>query len=334
MTRPRHLSLFSGSGIADYAAECAGFETVAVCECEPDCLYALRKIYPNAKVFDDVKSVGSVSDLGRIDLISGGFPCQDISAAGKGAGLAGERSGLWFEMLRVIREIRPAWVLAENVPALRTRGADRVIADLEATGYTVWPCVVGAWAAGAPHKRDRVWIVANADAAERRAHFEGQGAQGRIAIGRDDTAGAMAHSPLRQDHGRDGRGLEQEAAGGQGCNAAAGIGGEDELADARSQGLEGCRNGTIGPSKAQPLSSGIRFDRWPARPGEEQFEWEEPRVIETFPRLGIPTHGLARPLLPAVRRAALRILGNGWAPQVPWLILCWIKNQIEKGENQ
>ena len=173
--KPRHLSLFSGGGIGDYAAEQAGFETVAVCECEPDCLYALRRLYPNAKVFEDVKSVGSVSNLGRIDLISGGFPCQDISAAGKGAGLAGARSGLWFEMLRVIREIRPTWVLAENVPALRTRGADRVISDLEEAGYTVWPSVVGAWAAGAPHKRDRVWIVAHS---EGRGRGELRGASG------------------------------------------------------------------------------------------------------------------------------------------------------------
>ena len=93
---------------------------------------------------------------GGVDALVGGFPCQDVSCAGKGVGVEkGTRSGLWREFARLIRCLRPRWVVAENVPALRTRGADLVVSDLEAAGYTVWPCVVGAHHVGAPHRRDR-----------------------------------------------------------------------------------------------------------------------------------------------------------------------------------
>ena len=160
----RHLSLFSGSGIGDYAAEQCGIETIAQCEIDDCCRYCLGKMFLGALQFKDVKDV-SIESLKRhgllpVDIISGGFPCTDISCAGKGKGLHGKQSGLWYEMLRIIREVRPAWVLIENVPALRSRGADRVLSGMEEAGYTCEPLVVGAWAVGAPHKRDRVWIVA------------------------------------------------------------------------------------------------------------------------------------------------------------------------------
>ena len=161
----RHLSLFSGSGIGTLAAQAAGIATVAHAENDPACCYCLERLWPSVRLFRDVRDVTaeSVADLGLIDLISGGFPCVDISTAGKGAGLGTEenptRSGLWFEFARVIREVRPRWCLLENVPALRVRGGDRVCFDLEAIGYSWESVVVGAWAVGAPHKRDRVWIV-------------------------------------------------------------------------------------------------------------------------------------------------------------------------------
>ena len=100
------------------------------------------------------------------DLIVGGFPCQDISLAGQGAGIAGPRSGLWTHMERLVAECRPRWVVAENVPGLRSRGADRVCHGLEALGYACWPLVVGAVHAGAPHRRQRVWVVAQNAAAD------------------------------------------------------------------------------------------------------------------------------------------------------------------------
>lgn len=99
-------------------------------------------------------------------LVCGGFPCQDASLAGRGGGIEGARTGLWSEMARIVGECRPRWVLAENVPGLRSRGADRVCADLEALGYRVWPLVVGAVHAGAPHRRRRVFVVARRDVAD------------------------------------------------------------------------------------------------------------------------------------------------------------------------
>jgi DNA (cytosine-5)-methyltransferase 1 len=160
-----HVSLFTGSGIGTLAAQAAGIVTVAHAENDPACCYCLERIWPGVRLFRDVRDVTteSVADLGPIDICSGGFPCVDISTAGKGAGLGTEenptRSGLWFEFARVIREIRPRYVLVENVPALLVRGGDRVLTDLEEAGYTWWAFILGAWAVGAPHKRDRVWIV-------------------------------------------------------------------------------------------------------------------------------------------------------------------------------
>jgi DNA (cytosine-5)-methyltransferase 1 len=160
-----HLSLFSGSGIGTLAAKAAGIVTVANAENDPACCYCLERLWPDARLFRDVRDVTaeSVSDLGPIDIISGGFPCQDVSTAGKGEGLGTEesptRSGLWYEFARIIRETRPAWLLIENVPALRVRGGDRVCEDLESMAYEWEAVVVGADDVGAPHRRKRVWIV-------------------------------------------------------------------------------------------------------------------------------------------------------------------------------
>lgn len=166
-TPPRVLDLFSGIGGFALGLERAGFETIAFCETDGYARRVLRKHWPHAWLYDDVRAITAkrlrADGNLPIDLVCGGFPCQDISTAGKGAGLDGARSGLWSEMLRVVKETRPRWVVAENVPALRGRGADRVLADLEGAGYAVRPVVVGAWAVGGAHRRDRVWVVANSD---------------------------------------------------------------------------------------------------------------------------------------------------------------------------
>jgi site-specific DNA-cytosine methylase len=158
----KHLSLFTGSGIGDYAAEQCGIKTVAQCECEPVCLYCLERMFPNAKKFKDVRdvSVASLREFMPIDIISGGFPCQDLSTAGRGEGIKGSRSGLWREMFRIIRQVRPTWLLIENVPAIKLRGVDRAIAPLERIGYTCWPLVVSVAATGGDIPRERLWLVA------------------------------------------------------------------------------------------------------------------------------------------------------------------------------
>lgn len=111
-------------------------------------------------IWDDIETFDGRPWRQTIDVVSGGFPCQDISAAGKGEGLSGERSGLWFEMLRVVEEVRPRFVFAENSPNLRTRGLGTVIEGLGGLGYDVRWCVLGARHVGAPHQRNRIWILA------------------------------------------------------------------------------------------------------------------------------------------------------------------------------
>jgi DNA (cytosine-5)-methyltransferase 1 len=154
------LDLFSGIGGFSLGLERAGgFETSAFCEINKNAQKVLKKHWPNVPIFEDVTTLKG-EQLGTIDVICGGFPCQDISLAGKGAGLEGARSGLWFEFHRLIKEIKPSWVIAENVAALRSRGLDQVLRSLAEIGYDAeWHCIPAS-AVGAPHQRDRVWIVA------------------------------------------------------------------------------------------------------------------------------------------------------------------------------
>jgi DNA (cytosine-5)-methyltransferase 1 len=165
------LDLFSGIGGFSLGLERAGMRTVAFCEIEPYCRAVLRKNWPGVPIYEDVRELSASriqADGISVDVICGGFPCQDISLAGRGAGLDGAKSGLWSEYLRIIREVRPVFVIIENSPALRTRGGDRVLSGLEALDYACEPFVVGAVHAGAPHRRQRVWLVAYANGAELR----------------------------------------------------------------------------------------------------------------------------------------------------------------------
>ena len=161
----RVLDLFSGIGGFSLGLEqTKGFTTVAFCEIEPYARRVLAKHWPGVPIYDDVTTLTASrleADGIAVDAICGGFPCQDISNAGNGAGLEGERSGLWFEFRRLIEEIRPAWVFIENVSALRSRGLEVVLGGLAALGYDAeWHCIPAS-AVGAPHQRDRVWIVAH-----------------------------------------------------------------------------------------------------------------------------------------------------------------------------
>jgi DNA (cytosine-5)-methyltransferase 1 len=159
------LSLFSGIGGIDLGLQRAGMTIKGQCEIDQFCRKVLEKHWPHVWRHNDVTTLTGATvreRCGEIELVAGGFPCQDLSTAGEGEGLDGQRSRLWWEMLRVVREVRPGWVLVENVPALRTRGGDRVLAGLAEAGYTARPLVVGAHHAGADHIRRRVWILANA----------------------------------------------------------------------------------------------------------------------------------------------------------------------------
>ncbi len=158
------LDLFSGIGGFSLGLERAGMRTVAFCEIEPYPRAVLRKHWPAIPIYDDVRTLTAdrlaADGIGPIDVICGGFPCQDVSTAGNGAGIDGARSGLWREYARLICEIRPFWVIVENVAALLNGGICRVLGDLAAVGYDAeWHCIRAA-RVGLHHSRDRVWIVA------------------------------------------------------------------------------------------------------------------------------------------------------------------------------
>lgn len=182
------LDLFSGIGGFSLGLEATGgFRTVAFCETDPYARAVLRRHWPGVPVFDDVRVLNwrmlrdSCTDFPL--ALAGGFPCQDISAAGAGAGLAGERSGLWREYARLIGEVRPYYAVVENVAALRSRGLDTVLGDLAALGYDAEWHSIPASAVGAPHRRDRVWIIAYSNQHPRLKRRLGDAREG--AYGRD-----------------------------------------------------------------------------------------------------------------------------------------------------
>lgn len=162
------LDLFSGAaGGWSLGLHRAGYRTVAACEIEADRRRVYSANFPGVKVYDDVRTLTAdrlaADGVGSIEVVAGSPPCQDASEANhRGQGVDGDRTGLFFEFVRLVREVRPRWVLAENVPRLRTRGYDRVHDALVQAGYTPRPFVVGAAHIGAPHIRKRVWIIANA----------------------------------------------------------------------------------------------------------------------------------------------------------------------------
>lgn len=158
----RHLDLFSGIGGFALAAQMTGgFETVAFCEIDKYCQRVLRKNFPNIPIHDNVKTLNG-NEYGPIEIITGGYPCQPFSHAGKRSGANDDRH-LWPEVFRVARSIKPRWLLLENVAGHITLGLDDVLFDLDSIGYTAQPFIVPACAVDAKHRRDRVWIVANSN---------------------------------------------------------------------------------------------------------------------------------------------------------------------------
>ncbi len=176
-------SLFSGIGGFDLGLERAGYDIAWQVEIDPYCQRVLAKHWPHVTRYGDITTIDWAT-VPRVDLLCGGFPCQDLSFAGKRAGIDGARSGLWSEYVRAIVQLRPRYVLVENVPGLLTNAyMGRVLGDLAACGYDAeWDCLPAS-AIGAPHRRDRVWIVAyrNMQWVEKRrivvadAHSRGRG---------------------------------------------------------------------------------------------------------------------------------------------------------------
>ena len=162
------LALFAGAGGGILGGQLLGWRTVCAVEWEPyaACVLAARQndgLLPSFPIWDDVQTFDGSPWRGVAQVISGGFPCQDISIAGKGDGLDGERSGMWREMARIIREVGPEYVYVENSPMLLSRGLGAVLGDLSSMGFDAKWGIVGAKDVGANHQRDRIWIVAHSN---------------------------------------------------------------------------------------------------------------------------------------------------------------------------
>jgi DNA (cytosine-5)-methyltransferase 1 len=252
------LDLFSGIGGFSLGLERAGMRTVAFCERDEYCRAVLRKHWPDLPCFDDIHTIDAdgLAGLGRIDLVCGGFPCQPFSVAGEQKGKADDRH-LWPQMCRVIALARPTWVIGENVAGLIAMALDDVLADLESLGYTARTFVVPACAVGAPHRRDRLWIVAT------------------------NSAVLLGESVKRDESNRDIRSPEDVAdtarelpygSGNKGRRRTESADSSEDVGDSDSKG------------RLQP--SGLEFEEW-RRPSDASWWSAEPDV-------GRVAHGIPR----------------------------------------
>jgi DNA (cytosine-5)-methyltransferase 1 len=298
----QYLSLFSGIGGLDLAAHWVGFRPAAFVERDGFCQKVLAKHWHGTPIFDDVRTFNAAQFLG-ISLIIGGFPCQDISAAGKGAGLEGERSGLWFEYLRIIKECRPRFVVAENVDSLLGRGLDRVLCGLEEAGYAVEALSVAASDMGAPHQRKRWFIVG--ERIDQPGVAQGDSCGGRLpgkprrGAGSEPTDGLVG-GEKRAMANPDGQRQSQSGGivadfrrwnqhGGQELADPLGHGWQEQRGD-WSGGEFLSPSGTCGGGStvsrmggaAHGLSGGMDFPGllWPAGKGTYQHDWEAPRTVK------------------------------------------------------
>jgi len=171
------LALFAGAGGGILGGKLLGWQTVCAVEYEPHAVAILTKrqnegLLEPFPIWDDVRTFDGKPWRGIVDVVSGGFPCQDISVAGKGEGLKGQKSSLWAEMFRIINEVRPRFAFVENSAALTVRGLGRILGDLAEVGYDARWGVYSAADVGAQHKRERLWIVAYPDEVGREICFQ------------------------------------------------------------------------------------------------------------------------------------------------------------------
>lgn len=291
----------------DLAFAAAGFDILFQVEIDPHCrdvLYEHRELWPNAGQYSDIRSVGRYN-LPRVDVLFGGFPCQPHSVAGKRLG-ADDSRNLWPEFGRVIGDLRPRAVLLENVPGILTTMGAGIIADLASLGYVGRAGTIRASDAGAPHKRERWFCVAYATS-ERLAHrkqirFREVGTKGEAEIQpQPKRRGSVAYTvrarlSLRQ-------GVQEDTLAQQPTSEREGNGHRVGRTESR---LGGSSNGL---SRWMDES----YDRWPAKSGEPQHEWEPPRTAPTDKS----------------RRSRVRALGNAVVPQVIYPLATAIREVLQ-----
>ena len=324
-------SLFCGIGGFDLGLERAGMECAWQVEIDPYAQKVLAKHWPNVRRHADVCTFPPQEGDWQVDVICGGFPCQDISYAGKGAGLAGERSGLWHQFARIIGDLRPRYVIVENVAALLTRGMGEVLGTLASLGYDAEWHVIPASAVGAPHRRDRVWIVAYAEGISGRAGLckgvpQQDGHQSGDRCGNVPDADSRQVRGVKADTG-DGGTLSQEESqrivcrsdGGNDVDYAEGCGRREEHADNGR-----CSEGSCPQGSCRCRSLLCRDVPDSVRHGSQDFFAAGPapgtanRIggdwWATEPNVGRVAHGVPS------RVDRLRCLGNAVVPQVVELI--------------
>jgi DNA (cytosine-5)-methyltransferase 1 len=303
-----HLDLFSGIGGFALAAKWNGFRTVGFCDNEPYAQAVLKKHWPDVPVQGDIREVRGDLYAG-VTLLTGGFPCQPFSVAGKQRGKGDDRY-LWPEMLRVIREARPTWIVGENVAGIVNMALDQVHTDLEAEGYEVESIIIPACAVDAPHRRDRVWIVGH-------AKFNGLAPtkEGRGLLNQSKESGGQIEK--RQPSG----------AGGASADVADANSGQLGQCEPESQPIQmfgegGERVGAVADSIIQ-RRCGRDSEREDAKdawqsPGNP---WNHAGGMATWlpePNVGRVAHGVPN------RVAKLRGLGNAIVPQVAAKIIRYI----------
>ncbi len=294
----RELALFAGAGGGILGGQLLGWETIAAVEFDPyaaSVLVARQNdgILPPFPIWDDVRTFDGRSWRGLVDVVSGGFPCQDISVAGKGAGIDGSRSGLWSEMARIIGEVRPLYAFVENSPALITRGLGRVLGDLAALGYDCRWTVLGASDVGAPHQRDRFWLVgADANLQRRREAWQ---LRPYSIMGPSRVCEALANANQQLGH----KGRQSDAAKKQGGRRADRSGERSgEMADAAGQRLP------------KPWQRGHTSDSASHSGGQASDADNDSQWWSAEPSVGRVANGVA------ARVDRLKAIGNGQVPRV------------------
>jgi len=305
-----HLDLFSGIGGFALAARWTGWNTIALSEIEPYACKILAKNFPGVPNLGDIRNVRGIA----CDLITGGFPCQPYSLAGKRRGASDDRA-LWPEMLRVIADSKPRWVLGENVPGIISLELDRVLADLENLGYSAWPLVLPACALDARHRRDRVWIVAHAA----RGQHQCGGAQPNqrtLPRGDGEENGTVADAAQRQNHERKCGDVGEAIQRREGVHAAADSRGET-MADAdrlNGRARTGRQNGAQARHDGETVSDdGCGSGEGPGReiggatqPARWLAEPDVGRVADGIPRRMDRLRGLGNAIVPQVAAALMR----------------------------
>jgi DNA (cytosine-5)-methyltransferase 1 len=284
----RELALFAGAGGGILAGQLLGWRTVCAVEYDEfaRCVLVARQndgAFEPFPIWDDVRTFDGAPWRGRVDVVSGGFPCQDISTAGRGAGITGERSGLWVEMARIVGEVQPRFVFVENSPALTARGLGRVLGDLASLGFDAEWGVLGAADVGAPHQRDRIWILAHSNVKSGRA--EPQQPSSSFWESRDKSSRCRDASDVAHTN----RMREPQP---QGCQQ-----------DERGWPCHGGKAAVDNPD----CTHGERNER-AQRVHQEHTNIDSPGWWDSEPELGRVAYGLAH------RTHRLKAIGNGQVP--------------------